>query len=67
MKNNSTGRLLDERAAAQTLGCSTALLRKMRLFKTGPAYCKIGRLVRYAPHELQAYIAANRIGGDNNG
>jgi hypothetical protein len=39
-------RLLDEREAAQILCCSVALLRKMRLFATGPSYCKIGRLVR---------------------
>jgi hypothetical protein len=56
-----TDRLLDERAAAQMLSCSPALLRKMRLFGNGPSYCKIGRLVRYPIGELQAYIAANRV------
>jgi hypothetical protein len=50
------GRLLDEREAARILGCSSALMRKMRLFRTGPAYCKIGRLVRYAERDLTAYI-----------
>jgi len=54
-------RLIDEREAAQLLSCSPALLRKMRLFRTGPAYCKIGRLVRYPITELEAYVAANRV------
>lgn len=60
-------RLLDERAAAQILGCSPALLRKWRLFHTGPAYCKIGRLVRYPLGELQAYMKTCRVEGNSNG
>ncbi len=58
---SETDRLLDERAAAQMLSCSQALLRKLRLFCRGPRYCKIGRLVRYPIGELQAYIAATRV------
>ena len=37
----------NEDQSAKMLGCSVALLRKWRLFSEGPAYCKIGRLVRY--------------------
>jgi predicted DNA-binding transcriptional regulator AlpA len=55
-------RLLNEQEAADILGCSPALLRKMRLTRTiGPAYCKIGRLVRYAASELDAFIVASRV------
>ena len=61
--DSPSDRLLDERAAARFLGCSAALMRKMRLFGNGPVYCKIGRLVRYPMGELQAFIAAKRVGG----
>ncbi|HEY4359511.1 MAG TPA: hypothetical protein VGN17_01005 [Bryobacteraceae bacterium] len=56
--------LLDEQAAAQTLSVSVALLRKWRVFKTGPSYCKLGRLVRYRRTDLTGYIDANRVKGD---
>ena len=59
--NSKTHRLLGEREAAQMLGCSPALLRKWRLFRSGPIYCKIGRLVRYPLGELEAYIAESRV------
>jgi hypothetical protein len=55
--------LLNEHEASQFLSCSPALLRKMRLFHRGPAFCRIGRLVRYPLVELEAYVASNRVGG----
>ena len=51
-----TGRLLDERAAAQILACSPALLRKWRRLNIGPKVCKVGRLVRYSEADLTAFI-----------
>jgi hypothetical protein len=54
-------RMLDEREAATVLSCSVALLRKWRLFGDGPAYCKVGRLVRYADADIQAFIDARRV------
>ena len=57
----STDRLLDERAAAQTLSCSVAMMRKWRLFGQGPAYCKIGRLVRYPESDLFSFIQSSRV------
>jgi hypothetical protein len=53
--------LFDERRAAEILGCSVALVRKWRLFGEGPAYCKIGRLVRYRHEDLDAFLAAHRV------
>jgi hypothetical protein len=53
--------LLDEQGAAQALGCSVGLLRKWRLFGDGPAFCKIGRLVRYNEADLSAFVLANRV------
>jgi hypothetical protein len=50
--------LMDTASAAIWLGCSTQLLEKMRFEGTGPAYCKVGRLVRYRLGTLRAYIHA---------
>lgn len=55
--------LLNEHEASQLLSCSPALLRKMRLLHRGPAFCRIGRLIRYQFAELEAYIAAHRVAG----
>lgn len=56
--------LLDERQAAKSLGCSVGMMRKFRLLGCGPAFCKIGRLVRYRQADLEAFITANRVGGN---
>ena len=53
--------MFDERAAAKMIGCSVALMRKWRLFGGGPAYCKIGRLVRYSYEDLDAFLVAHRV------
>jgi hypothetical protein len=53
--------LLDERQAAKSLGCSIGMMRKFRLLGCGPAFCKIGRLVRYRQEDLIAYVESNRI------
>ena len=57
----STDRLLDERAAAQLLSCSPALLRKWRRAGGGPGFYKIGSLVRYSEADITGYIAAQRV------
>jgi hypothetical protein len=51
----------NEKEAAIVLGCSVAALRKWRLLRKGPIYCKIGRLVRYAEADLAEYLDANRV------
>lgn len=58
--NEDIGGLLTDKQAAQRLGCSVALLRKMRRNGTGPTFCRIGRLVRYSESDLAAFIAASR-------
>jgi len=50
-----------EQQAAEMLGCTVSALRKWRLLGRGPAYCKVGRLVRYAEGDLHAYLDANRV------
>lgn len=53
--------LLDEQAAAAMIGCSAALMRKWRRLRQGPRYCKVGRLVRYAASDIQAFLDAHRV------
>jgi len=53
--------VLNERQAASILGCSVALMRKWRLCGDGPAYVKLGRLVRYRPTDLDAFLEAHRV------
>jgi hypothetical protein len=53
--------LFNERDAARVISCSVALLRKWRLFDEGPAYCKIGRLVRYRQEDLDAFLDQHRV------
>lgn len=61
-------RLLTEDAVAEQLSCSVALLRKWRSVGGGPAYCRIGRLVRYPADKVQAFIDAKvkRTGEEEN-
>jgi hypothetical protein len=53
--------LIDEQKASQYLCCSVAALRKWRVLGKGPAFCRVGRLVRYSETDLAAYLDANRV------
>lgn len=53
--------LFNEHDAARVISCSVALLRKWRLFDQGPAYCKIGRLVRYRQEDLNSFLDSHRV------
>jgi hypothetical protein len=59
--NLSIEHLLTEEAAAKLLNCSPALLRKWRYSGTGPAYVKIGRLVRYRQADIDSFVHAQVI------
>lgn len=50
--------LLSERALAQKWGCSVKKLQADRASGRGPAYVKIGRLVRYPLDKVLAYEQA---------
>jgi hypothetical protein len=53
--------LLDTARAAEYCGdCSTSYLEKLRVKGGGPAYRKIGRLVRYRPADLDDWIEKGR-------
>lgn len=62
--NASVIEMLNEKQAAQYLGCSVGMMRKWRLLGNGPAFSKLGRLVRYSEADLAAFVEANRVGGN---
>ena len=49
--------LLDTPTAARHLNLSTSFLAKLRMRGEGPRYRKLGRTVRYAPADLDQYVA----------
>lgn len=53
------GALLDPKTAADFLGCSEWTLAEWRCTGNGPHFVKVGRLVRYSPEALQAWIEQN--------
>jgi Helix-turn-helix domain len=54
-------RFCNELEAADFLAVSVGTLQDWRLHKTGPAYHKFGRAVRYARVELERYAEACRV------
>lgn len=50
--------------AAHYLGLSQSGLRKLEREGRGPRITRIGRLVRYSPESLRAFVAANTEGGE---
>lgn len=55
-----TRRFVNEHAAAEELGTAVATLRRWRWAGRGPAYFKIGSLVRYDVSDLRAFADAGR-------
>ena len=54
-------RLLTVEEAAARLGTSMRFIRRL-IFERRIAYVKVGRHVRIAPTDLDAFIAAGRVG-----
>jgi hypothetical protein len=53
--------LLDEDVAAELLGTKPKTLANWRCQGGGPAFLKIGRLVKYDPDDLFAWREARRV------
>jgi len=53
-------RLLRAPEAAERLGLSTSCLAKLRMSGRGPCFCRLGRVVAYAPKDIDDWIAARR-------
>jgi predicted DNA-binding transcriptional regulator AlpA len=49
--------LLTEAQVSQILGRGVPALQKDRVAGTGPQFIKMGRLVRYRPSDVQAWLA----------
>jgi hypothetical protein len=68
IRPSSSTVLLDEINAARILSLSVKTLRRWRWAGKGPAFRKIGRAVRYAGSDLEAFIAsARRTSTSDNG
>lgn len=52
--------LLDEKQVARIRRQSDRTIQKERLLGTGPPFLKIGRLVRYDPDDLEAWLKSKR-------
>jgi len=57
------GNLMTENEVSKRLNVSVASLRRWRLTKRGPAFLKVGSLVRYQPEELEVWLASLPTGG----
>jgi hypothetical protein len=55
--------LMTESEVSKRLNVSVASLRRWRLLKRGPAFLKVGSLVRYQPEDLDAWLASLPTGG----
>lgn len=51
---------LDTEGAALYLGLSTVTLEQWRSEGTGPAFCKVGRSVRYHVDDLRSFMLERR-------
>lgn len=55
--------LMREDEVSKRLKVSVASLRRWRLLGRGPAFLKVGSLVRYHPEDLEAWLASLPTGG----
>jgi hypothetical protein len=55
--------LMTEHEVSKRLNVSIASLRRWRLLQRGPAFVKVGSLVRYSPEKLEAWLAGLPTGG----
>ena len=53
--------LLDETSVAKQLHCETKTLQAWRCRGGGPPFVRVGRLVRYAPEDVKAWIESRRV------
>ena len=56
--------LLKPKAAADRLGLSESTLAKLRMSRTGPSFCLLGRAVRYRVADLDAWVASRTVTTD---
>lgn len=59
--------LLNAEQAARLLGCTAAALALWRREDRGPAYIRLGRLIRYRKSDVFAWISSRRVPGEAQG
>ena len=59
---NSRDPLLKPDEAGEYVGFTAGWLAKLRIYGGGPNFIKLGRKIRYARSDLDAWIAAGRSG-----
>ena len=59
-------RALTEIEVSQRLGLSVATLRAWRVKHKGPRFVRFGRAVRYMAEDIDCFIAASLVAGENN-
>lgn len=57
---SAISRLLNTPETADRIGTSVSYLNKLRCAGGGPVFVKMGRLVRYRPEDVDAYLDARR-------
>jgi len=68
LPNITAAPLLDERAVSARLGLSVRTLRNWRVKGIGPKFVRLSRrAVRYAPADVDAWIAARTVGSTSEG
>jgi len=55
--------LMTEQQVSERLNVSLSSLRRWRLLRRGPAFLKVGSLVRYRPEDLEAWLTSRPTGG----
>lgn len=55
--------LMMEEQVSRLLHVSVASLRRWRLERRGPAFIKVGSLVRYKPEDLELWLTTQPTGG----
>jgi len=61
MNVNEINRYINEREVSRITGLALQTLRNYRSKGTGPAYCKIGRSVRYPLTDLIRWLESFRV------
>jgi predicted DNA-binding transcriptional regulator AlpA len=56
--------LLNEKTVAERLGVTVHAMRRWRFEGRGPRFIHVGRLVRYRPEDVEAWLDAQPTGGE---
>jgi len=54
-------RYLNEKEVAHLCSLALSTLRNWRFLGRGPAYCKIGKAVRYLVSDVETFMEQNRV------